>query len=418
MTIFWINRVIISNAQNEIVEALNALNERQNRDGSIDSRVINEVNKRMTVELYDGNNNLVANLGVFGIEREGELKTGEFTLIAANYFAEEEPFSPATQDKVYLLVYQVEVDWLYVSNNNPGPNQGGRSEVKSEVKVVDFYMDVSSELNIRSRMITIFIVSIVSTLFLAFFATFLVSRYAMKPIAEAFQKQTDFVSDASHELRTPLAIVQSKLENILSKSDSTILDVSDDIVITLNEVIRLSKLTNNLLTLSRSDREKIALELVEEDIYKLVLQTAEPFVEIAAMNGKKINFSCEEVVGLIDKDKINQVLVIFLDNALRYTDEGDTIEIRLKKGKDEFILSVADTGIGISNETKQHMFDRFYREDKARNRDTGGRGLGLAIAKALVNVCNGKISADHNTPKGTIMTIVIPLSSVKENKNL
>ena len=82
----------------------------------------------------------------------------------------------------------------------------------------------------------------------------------------------------------------------------------------------------------------------------------------------------------------------------------------MAKVKDEFILSVKDTGIGISEETKVHMFDRFYREDKARNRDTGGRGLGLAIAKALVNVCGGKISADHNNPKGTIMSITIPLN--------
>ena len=133
------------------------------------------------------------------------------------------------------------------------------------------------------------------------------------------------------------------------------------------------------------------------------------FVEIGAMNGKLIDFDCEHIIANIDKDKINQVLVILLDNALRYTDEGDKITVHLSKVKDELVLSVKDTGIGISEETKAHMFDRFYREDKARNRDTGGRGLGLAIAKALVSICGGKISADHNNPKGTIMSITIPL---------
>ena len=394
----------MQSAQSEITNSLKIINDSQARDGTVDNRIINDVNKRMTIELYGEDGALVANIGVFGIENNEGLEADVFDLIQASYYSEEEPFGPQTQNSVYLLAYKTSVDWIYTTR------APGATPTQTKITNVCFYMDVNSELQIRERIIRIYVISVLAILVLALVASFWASRFVIGPIMDAFEKQTNFVSDASHELRTPLAIIQSKLENIMSHSDKTVLEVSDDLAVSLNEVIRLSKLTNNLLTLSRSDREKIELDLKETDVYNLVLQTAEPFVEIGAMSNKKIDFDCDHIVANIDRDKINQVLVIFLDNALRYTDEGDTITVRLAKDKDNLVLSVKDTGIGISEETKAHMFDRFYREDKARNRDTGGRGLGLAIAKALVNVCGGKISAEHNSPKGTIMSISIPLN--------
>ena len=406
-TTFIISNVIMSSAKNEIKTSLDLINASQTRDGSVDNRMINEVNKRMTMQLYDEDGNLAVNIGVFGVETGGEIAKDEYELIVANYVVDGEAPTDVDRGDVYLLAYNTDVDWIYISR------APGQPQTQVHITNVTFYMDVNSEMQIRSRVVRIYVVSVIAILVLALVVSFWASRFVIKAIMEAFEKQTNFVSDASHELRTPLAIIQSKLENVLSHSEATVMDVSDDLAVSLNEVIRLSNLTNNLLTLSRSDREKIDLDLQETDVYNLVLQTAEPFVEIGAMSGKSIDFDCEHIVANIDKDKINQILVIFLDNALRYTDEGDKITVHLAKVKEELILSVKDTGIGISEETKAHMFDRFYREDKARNRDTGGRGLGLAIAKALVTICNGKISAEHNSPKGTIMSIVIPLNKNK-----
>lgn len=409
-TIFAISNVIMSSAKEEILRALEVINTSQTRDGSVDNRIINDVNKRMTIELYDNEGSMVANIGVFGIENADTLEKGEFTLINAYYYADGDANQDENRPSVYLLAYQTDVSWVYTTRGGVPGTQNSR-----QIASVTFYMDVNSELLIRERVVKIYIVSVVAILILALLSSFLASRIVMKPVMEAFQKQTNFVSDASHELRTPLAIIQSKIENVLSHSDETVMDVSDDLAVTLNEVIRLSKLTNNLLTLSRSDRDKIDLNLEETDVYQLVMQTAEPFVEIGAISNKTIDFDCEGIVASIDKDKITQILVILLDNALRYTDEGDKITVVLHKYKDDMILSVKDTGIGISEETKAHMFERFYREDKARNRDTGGRGLGLSIANALVHLCGGKISADHNNPKGTIVSLTIP---VGKNKNL
>ena len=107
----------------------------------------------------------------------------------------------------------------------------------------------------------------------------------------------------------------------------------------------------------------------------------------------------------IDTNKIHQLLVILLDNAMKYTETGDTIQIRTTLKDNRCVLEVADTGIGISDEGINRIFERFYREDRARNRETGGSGLGLSIASMIVKAHNGTIRASHNTPKGTVFTI-------------
>ena len=121
----------------------------------------------------------------------------------------------------------------------------------------------------------------------------------------------------------------------------------------------------------------------------------------------KTNFDYNKEIK-IDRTKINQLMVILIDNAIKYTEEGDSIEIStfLKDGK--CIIEVKDTGIGVSEEGLTRIFERFYRDDKARNRETGGTGLGLSIASTIVKAHGGNIKASHNNPKGTIFTIRLP----------
>ena len=107
----------------------------------------------------------------------------------------------------------------------------------------------------------------------------------------------------------------------------------------------------------------------------------------------------------VDKNKLKQLLVILLDNALKYTEEGDSIKVTANNQNDRFTINVIDTGIGISDESLKHVFERFYREDKARSREKGGSGLGLAIAHTIVKLHGGTIKILHNKPKGTIVTV-------------
>ncbi len=276
-------------------------------------------------------------------------------------------------------------------------------------RYVQLLINVDSENELVAHYFDIITVAILSGITMSIVASYILSKKTLVPIADTLKKQMEFVQNASHELRTPLTIIQAKQELLLEEPDAKIIDKSEEIMLTLNETKRLTKLTKDLMTLARADENKIKLKKEKTDIDELIEGLAKPYIEMAELAEKKINLNLqynEEVS--IDASKIYQVLVILLDNAIKYTEKGDTIEILTYSKDGKFTLEVRDTGIGISDEAITHIFDRFYREDKARNRETGGSGLGLSIADVIVKAHNGTIKASHNKPKGTIFTIKLP----------
>ena len=276
-------------------------------------------------------------------------------------------------------------------------------------RYVQLLINVDSENELVAHYFDIITVAILAGITMSIVASYILSKKTLVPIADTLKKQMEFVQNASHELRTPLTIIQAKQELLLEEPDAKIIDKSEEIMLTLNETKRLTKLTKDLMTLARADENKIKLKKEKTDIDELIEELAKPYIELAELAEKKINLNLqynEEVS--IDASKIYQVLVILLDNAIKYTEKGDTIEILTYSKDGKFTLEVRDTGIGISDEAITHIFDRFYREDKARNRETGGSGLGLSIADVIVKAHNGTIKASHNKPKGTIFTIKLP----------
>lgn len=276
-------------------------------------------------------------------------------------------------------------------------------------RYVQLLINVDSENELVAHYFDIITVAILAGITMSIIASYILSKKTLVPIADTLKKQMEFVQNASHELRTPLTIIQAKQELLLEEPDAKIIDKSEEIMLTLNETKRLTKLTKDLMTLARADENKIKLKKEKTDIDELIEGLAKPYIEMAELAEKKINLNLqynEEVS--IDASKIYQVLVILLDNAIKYTEKGDTIEILTYSKDGKFTLEVRDTGIGISDEAITHIFDRFYREDKARNRETGGSGLGLSIADVIVKAHNGTIKASHNKPKGTIFTIKLP----------
>ena len=134
-----------------------------------------------------------------------------------------------------------------------------------------------------------------------------------------------------------------------------------------------------------------------------------PYSEIAECENKEIKLNLNYNIDIeIDTSRIYQLMIILLDNAIKYTESGDIIEIKTEEKDNKCVIEIIDTGIGVSNEGLKRIFERFYREDKDRNRETGGSGLGLSIASLIVSVHNGTIKASHNEPKGTIFTIKLP----------
>lgn len=287
--------------------------------------------------------------------------------------------------------------------------EGNSNLTASDIKYAKVAMMVNGEISSEQKINKIYYICAGVMFALATAVAITLAMRAIKPIEESLAKEQEFVGNASHELRTPLSIVQSKLENILTRSDEKIYDVSDDIVISLNEISRLNKLVRELLTLSKDDANGLNLDLKELNITELIKDIASPFVEMANIDDKEFNITGGDIIVKADEALIRQLIIIILDNALRYTNPKDKIDILIQKDNNNISVEIADTGIGISEETKRNIFERFYREDKARSRATGGNGLGMAIAQTIVVKHKGRIYADHNMPKGTKITFTIPL---------
>lgn len=304
-------------------------------------------------------------------------------------------------NKHYYMTYVIN-EWKKVNVSDNGTNN------QYMLVYVKVYINIDGEVSSLVELNTgLFLCSALFSI-LGFLSSYLIMKYSLRPLIGFTEKQTTFVSDASHELRTPLAIVQSKLENILACSNQKVYDVSEDIAIALKEINRLTKLTQELLSIARSDQNTVVYNIEEVNINSLLKEVIDPFIEIAFFENKQVIYNGVDTFCNVDKDKIKEVIIILLDNAMKYTNPNDSIFIDLRESNSDVIIEVKDTGIGINEETKEKIFDRFYREDKARSQETGGNGLGLSIAKIIITALKGKITVDHNYPVGTKFVIVLP----------
>ena len=270
-------------------------------------------------------------------------------------------------------------------------------------------MNVDTESYLVKSYFEIIVYAVLISIICSIIMSYILSKNTIKPIATNLTKHTEFIQNASHELRTPLTIIQAKQELMLSEPDAKIIDKIEDISITLEETKRLTKLTKDLLTLTRADNKSMILQKELTNIDEFINNIIKNYIELAEMQRKTINIDlkCGKEIK-IDRIKIHQLLVILIDNAIKYTEEGDKIDINTYLKDSKCFIEVKDTGIGVSEEGLTRIFERFYRDDKARNRETGGTGLGLSIASTIVKAHNGNIKAMHNNPKGTIFIIKLP----------
>ena len=276
------------------------------------------------------------------------------------------------------------------------------------ISYVQVFINVDAEQTIIKDFTRTLIVSIISCIAISIIASYILSKKTLKPIILSWKKQTEFVQNASHELRTPLTIIQAKQELLLEEPNSKIIDKAEEITIALNETKRLAKLVKDLMILAREDTQTtITKEVFNLDSY--IQAITKPYEEFAQMEGKKflLHLTYKKDIHA-DKSKLHQLLVILLDNAIKYTEEKDKIEVVTFEKDNKCWIEVKDTGMGISKEGMKRIFDRFYREDKARSRQTGGTGLGLSIADYIVKQHKGTIKAEANIPKGTIISIKLP----------
>ncbi len=268
-------------------------------------------------------------------------------------------------------------------------------------------MIVIRDASLKSLKSKLFYISIIIIITSAV-VSYVLSKETLKPIFMAWEKQTEFVQNAAHELRTPLTIIQAKQQLLLKEPESKIIDKSEDIRLTINETRRLTKLVKELMILATADSSKLQMKKEQKNIDEVIKEVSTPYAEYAQMQNKELtlNLNCNKEIN-IDVNKIEQLMVILLDNAIKYTKENEKIQVNTNYKDGKCIIEVADEGIGISDEQKKHIFERFYRADKARSRETGGTGLGLAIAQTIVKAHGGSIKVHNNIPKGTKFLVKI-----------
>ena len=257
-------------------------------------------------------------------------------------------------------------------------------------------------------MASFWILSLLASLYLA--------RVSVKPLLESMQKQQNFVENASHELRTPLAVLQNRLETLFRKPEATIMESSESIASSLEEVRNMRLLTTNLLNLARRDDGiKPDLGEVQPEFFNTIFTNYEM---IATENHKVFHFENRIKRTIItDKLLLKQLMTILFDNAVKYTEEDGEINFVITATDRNLYLTVSDDGIGIPQADKKKIFDRFYRVDKARTRQKGGFGLGLSLAKQIVDALKGSISVKDNKPHGTIFEVKIAIQTPPKRKN-
>lgn len=244
------------------------------------------------------------------------------------------------------------------------------------------------------------VISLGGSLFLA--------RRAMRPIQQAWDRQRDFLADASHELRTPLAVIQASLDVIRSNADEQVFEQKQWLDNMGESLTSMANLVESLLFLARIDSSQHPMEKKAFALDKAIANAVELFRPLADAKGIQIFLAVDSNITMAgDEARIKQVVGIILDNAIRHTPAGGKIEILLQQIQRNAQLTVTDTGEGIPPEHLAKIFERFYQVDPARNKD--GSGLGLSIAKCIVESHRGTIQALSKPRSGTTFLIRLPL---------
>ncbi len=243
----------------------------------------------------------------------------------------------------------------------------------------------------------------------------------MKQLARAFnsmsekletldQSRNQFVSNASHELKTPLATMKIMIESLIYQPDMDKNLRTEFMTDINNEIDRLSAIVSDLLTLVQMDSQNVKLTRENLSIAQLIKDNAHRLTPIANQKGQKIVLQLQDSCDIYaDKSKLNQVIYNLMENAVKYTQASGVIRVSLQRQGRNAIFKVSDNGPGIPKENLPHIFDRFYRVDKARSREKGGTGLGLSIVHQLVLLHGGAINVESEEGRGATFIVELPL---------
>jgi signal transduction histidine kinase len=265
------------------------------------------------------------------------------------------------------------------------------------------FTDKTAEMNMMKKLkrVTLLVgsISIIALSALAYF----ISGQIVKPIKEAFNKQKQFISDASHELKTPLTVISANADVLAGEiGENKWLKYIQD------QTERMSILVNDLLNLTRLENNSANFIQTEFDLSKAIINTALPFECQAFETNKNFVLNIDEGIKITGSEQhIKQMAAIFIDNALKYSKDGGTVRVSLTVENGKPVFSVYNTGKGVKDSEKDKIFERFYRSDASRNRATGGYGLGLAIAKSIIDKHKFKINVENEEGKSICFIVTM-----------
>ena len=265
------------------------------------------------------------------------------------------------------------------------------------------FLDMSSSLiNIFKLLLRSLLVGAFA-LIAMFILVFMFSSRAVAPVVESLEKQKRFITDAGHELKTPLAVISANIDVLELETGKSEWTTS-----IRNQIKRMNSLVKNLLTLSRMDEERMHVVFSDFNLSETVKETATSFQTVAEAKNKKFQIDIEDGIHLTgDKNSLNQLASLLLDNAIKYSSENGSIHLMLSKGKN-ILLEVSNTCDSIPDGNLDRLFDRFYRADSSRSRDTGGYGIGLSVARAIATSHGGTIEATRDGDKLIRFVVTLP----------
>ena len=229
-------------------------------------------------------------------------------------------------------------------------------------------------------------------------------------LAAAEKEQIQFIADVSHELRTPLTVLRGSLEVALEE-ERTPEEYRDAIGNALLEVRHLTRISQNLLFLTRGESGRVTLSFANLDLGRFVADTVRELVPLADDRGLDLVVKTPErpVYVFADSGRLQQVLHNLLENSLRYTESGGRVEVRVEAPPGEARLIVSDTGVGIPKDDLPYVFERFFRSKASRRVNPGGSGLGLSIVRWIVAAHKGRVTAESEVGKGSTFTVALPV---------
>lgn len=239
-------------------------------------------------------------------------------------------------------------------------------------------------------------------------AAYLASK-VIKPVKKAYEKQIYFVQDASHEMRTPVAVIKGKVELLAHSPDDTIDDHFEHISNMMSEIRGLEKLNNDLLLLSKEDLE-LGLNITSFSLDDFIDEISEFYIDLAEIRHRDFQVikPKNEIIVSWEKDKIKRAIIILLENAFKYTNEGGSVKLIVEDLTKSIKVTVKDDGIGIKEEDQKRIFDRFYRSKEVRGKNISGTGIGLSLLKSITKNFGIKLKVNSRYGEGSEFILVIP----------